>query len=371
MTFSPLISGTLPHHGKYSSRNGRAITRGIAHHWAGTAGGDTRLTNPNIDVSTNYFIYSDGRIVGQVPEEYRAWTSGSWEADAGSITWETQNSAAGGDWPVSDAALNATIALLADIAKRYGWKQVVFGQQLRGHREFASTACPGPYLWARLPWIAQQANAKLNGGGGTTPSKPSTPSTSGKSIAQLATEVLAGVYGNGADRRAALGSQYDAVQAEVNRRLNGGAATPTSNITQLAQAVLRGEYGNGQERVRRLGAQYNAVQAEVNRLLAGGSPTSQPAPANNITQLAQAVLRGEYGNGQERVRRLGAQYNAVQAEVNRLLAGGAATPAGKSIDQLAREVIRGDWGNGADRKARLERAGYNYQAVQNRVNQLL
>lgn len=43
----------------------------------------------------------------------------------------------------------------------------------------------------------------------------------------------------------------------------------------------------------------------------------------------------------------------------------------KSIDTLAREVIRGDWGNGNDRKNRLTKAGYNYNAVQKRVNELL
>lgn len=43
----------------------------------------------------------------------------------------------------------------------------------------------------------------------------------------------------------------------------------------------------------------------------------------------------------------------------------------KTIDELAREVINGKWGNGADRKARLTSAGYNYQEVQNRVNQLV
>lgn len=46
-------------------------------------------------------------------------------------------------------------------------------------------------------------------------------------------------------------------------------------------------------------------------------------------------------------------------------------PLGKSIDQLAREVIRGDWGNGEERKSRLTNAGYDYYAVQKRVNQLL
>ena len=43
----------------------------------------------------------------------------------------------------------------------------------------------------------------------------------------------------------------------------------------------------------------------------------------------------------------------------------------KSIDILAREVIRGDWGNGNERKKRLTEAGYDYYAVQRRVNQIL
>lgn len=43
----------------------------------------------------------------------------------------------------------------------------------------------------------------------------------------------------------------------------------------------------------------------------------------------------------------------------------------KSVDEIAREVIQGLWGNGQDRKNRLTKAGYDYDAVQNRVNALL
>ena len=43
----------------------------------------------------------------------------------------------------------------------------------------------------------------------------------------------------------------------------------------------------------------------------------------------------------------------------------------KTVDELAREVIRGLWGNGTDRKNRLTAAGYDYYAVQARVNELL
>lgn len=43
----------------------------------------------------------------------------------------------------------------------------------------------------------------------------------------------------------------------------------------------------------------------------------------------------------------------------------------KSIDEIAKEVIRGDWGNGEDRRRSLEAAGYNYSEVQAKVNELL
>ena len=43
----------------------------------------------------------------------------------------------------------------------------------------------------------------------------------------------------------------------------------------------------------------------------------------------------------------------------------------KSVDAIAREVIRGDWGNGDKRKQKLTAAGYDYSAVQRKVNELL
>ena len=46
-------------------------------------------------------------------------------------------------------------------------------------------------------------------------------------------------------------------------------------------------------------------------------------------------------------------------------------PVKKSVDEIAREVIRGEWGNGTDRKNRLTAAGYDYDAIQKRVNELL
>lgn len=48
-----------------------------------------------------------------------------------------------------------------------------------------------------------------------------------------------------------------------------------------------------------------------------------------------------------------------------------AKPVTKTIDELAMEVIRGNWGNGAERRNRLTAAGYDYEAVQGRVDEIL
>jgi hypothetical protein len=43
----------------------------------------------------------------------------------------------------------------------------------------------------------------------------------------------------------------------------------------------------------------------------------------------------------------------------------------KSIDEIAREVIAGKWGNGQDRRDRLTADGYDYDAIQSRINVIL
>ena len=47
------------------------------------------------------------------------------------------------------------------------------------------------------------------------------------------------------------------------------------------------------------------------------------------------------------------------------------TTAKKSTTEIAKEVIAGKWGNGDDRKKKLKAAGYDYNAVQKKVNALL
>ena len=111
------------------------------------------------------------------------------------------------------------------------------------------------------------------------------------------------------------------------------------------------------------------------------APVEPETPAKpTVDELAQQVLDRKWGNGTERKRRLeaaGYDYEAVQKRVNELLAkqgtGEPTTPptsdelTAAEIDALAYAVIRGDYGNGTVRKQKL---GDKYDAVQKRVNEI-
>ena len=96
----------------------------------------------------------------------------------------------------------------------------------------------------------------------------SAPSAPAVDVDDLARRAIAGEFGNGDARRAALGADYDAVQARVNEMLGcGSGSVDAVDVDSLARAVIDGDYGNGEERKRRLGANYAAVQMRVNEML--------------------------------------------------------------------------------------------------------
>lgn len=95
-----------------------------------------------------------------------------------------------------------------------------------------------------------------------------------RSLVDIAKEVIAGKWGNGADRKTRLtnaGYDYAEVQAEVNRLAKGTVAKPTKKSNEeIAREVIAGKWGNGAARKQRLkNAGYNpaVIQALVNKLL--------------------------------------------------------------------------------------------------------
>lgn len=106
-----------------------------------------------------------------------------------------------------------------------------------------------------------------------------------------------------------------------------------------------------------------------NEVIKIATPTVKPTKKTN-EEIAQEVIQGKWGNGNDRKKRLiaeGYDYNAVQSIVDKLV---TPKPTLKSNEEIAKEVMAGKWGNGNDRKTKLEAAGYNYNAVQEIVNKL-
>lgn len=122
-----------------------------------------------------------------------------------------------------------------------------------------------------------------------------------------------------------------------------------------------------------LGSTVEEMMGQYNGEVTVEKVTSKENTLKSDETVANEVLQGLWGNGNERIELLtDAGYDAqkIQNIVNRLVLGEDDEDI-VNIDEVAQEVIQGEWGNGDERKVRLENAGYNYQAVQDRVNELL
>ena len=165
----------------------------------------------------------------------------------------------------------------------------------------------------------------------------------------------------------------------ITYKAGGSASTPTQKPTSGELYRVRKSWADAASQIGAFVVLENAIKVCKTGYSVFDSkgnvvyPKAQPAPTKkSVDEIAREVIRGDWGNGSDRTKRLssaGYDANAVQNRVNEIL-GGSSTPK-KSIDEVAREVIRGEWGNGADRKNRLVAAGYNYDAVQKRVNEIL
>lgn len=164
---SSLVDYTLISPNKTSPRN-KPITKITIHHMAGNLSIEkcgNIFVNPTRKASSNYGIGSDGRIGLYVDESDRAWTSGNRENDNQAVTIEVANDVVGGTWHVSDKAMESLILLCVDICKRNGIEKLIYTGDKTGnltmHKWFQATACPGPYLESKFPFIADEVNKRL------------------------------------------------------------------------------------------------------------------------------------------------------------------------------------------------------------------
>lgn len=167
MSNSPMVDFVLISPHKNSPRQ-NSIKKITIHHMAGNMSVEAcgRLFQSR-QASSNYGIDNDGRVGMYVEEKDRSWCSASPSNDHQAITIEVANDGGDPDWHISDKALSVLIDLCVDICERNGISELIYTGDTDGnltrHNMFCNTACPGPYLQSKFPWIAEEVNKRLAG----------------------------------------------------------------------------------------------------------------------------------------------------------------------------------------------------------------
>lgn len=261
-------------------RNGKKIDKVLIHHNDGFLSIDDiwRVWQTR-RASAHYQVEQGGRIGQLVWDSDMGWHAGNLEANETAIGIEHANKTR---YPhtVTEATLDNGAHLTAAICIKYGLGRPEWGKNVFGHQEFASTACPGSlgrkgnqhdrFVERMNYWYDQMTQ----GGKNTNPPKPAKEVHEGKSVDQLANEVIAGKWGSGETRRHRLekaGYSYSEVQARVNQIVSSRKPAKKS-VNTIVNEVIQGKWGNGADRKKRLqAAGYNAqdIQNRVNRRLLG------------------------------------------------------------------------------------------------------
>lgn len=176
---SPLVSYTNLTRNKTTNRT-QPITRITPHCFVGQVSakrGCDYFAETDRQASCNYVIGYDGQIGLSVEEKDRSWCSSSSANDNRAITFEIASDTTA-PYKITDAALNACIALCIDICKRYNKKRLVWISNktqalaysiksdellITVHRWFENKACPGAYIMGKIPYIVETVNNELNG----------------------------------------------------------------------------------------------------------------------------------------------------------------------------------------------------------------
>lgn len=134
-----------PNH--YSGRNGYQVTHITLHIMAGfLAGTDATFLNTYSQASAHYGIGSSGEIHQYVNERDGSWSDANYESNNTTISIEHEGGIASAQ--CTDACVEASARLCADIARRYGWTRL-WHDGTKGnvwlHREIPGTdhaTCP-------------------------------------------------------------------------------------------------------------------------------------------------------------------------------------------------------------------------------------
>lgn len=157
-----------PNH--YSGRHGYQVTHITLHIMVGyLAGTDSTFANQSSQASAHYGIGATGEIHQYVSEANGSYSDANYASNCSTISIEHEGGMADGA-VCTQACIDASARLCADIARRYGWEHL-WHDGLKGnvwlHREIPGTdhACCPDLAPNGLPFqqVIDKANAILNG----------------------------------------------------------------------------------------------------------------------------------------------------------------------------------------------------------------
>ena len=168
--------------------------------------------------SSNYGIGKDGKVGMYVEEKDRSWCSSNADNDNRAVTIEVASDTYA-PYKVTSAAYATLLDLVTDICRRNGKTKILwFGDKAKTlayqpkagemvmtvHRWFANKSCPGDYLYNLHDEIAAEVNKRLAGGSAS----PSTPSTGTSGGAQTAVNYTVKITATNLNIRSGPGTNY-------------------------------------------------------------------------------------------------------------------------------------------------------------------
>ena len=164
----------------YTDRGGQEIDRLTVHCVVGQlpAIQVAKMFTPQRKASSNYIIGKDGEVVRNVPEQYRAWTSGTGNKkgsnDMRAITIEVASDTTK-PYAFNNKAYSGLVDLAVDICKRYNkhlvWipnKQQALNYVCKKdemlitlHRWFQAVECPGDWFIEHIPNFVETVNKNI------------------------------------------------------------------------------------------------------------------------------------------------------------------------------------------------------------------
>lgn len=327
----------------------------------------------NNNTTSYHYAVDDIEIVQGLPEDRNGWHAGDGDDGKGNrSTIGIEICYSTGDKAKFEKAQENAAEFVAYKLKQYNWGI----EKVYTHKHWSGKHCPhrtlDDYGWEYFLDLVEKYMGKQAAPTGEM-------YRIRKSWADIKSQI--GAFANLENAKKACKNGYYVFDSKGNvifpeKELTVAPPAPTkkSNL-EIAKEVIAGKWGNGQERKDRLAAagyNYDAVQAEVKKLL-GKTEPAKPVLKSNA-EIAKEVMAGKWGNGDARKKALeaaGYNYAAVQAEVQKLVKPEPPKPVLKSNAEIAKEVMAGKWGNGDARKKALEAAGYNYAAVQAEVQKLV